>query len=59
VASHSSQVGSQTPTYLIQQEHAALLQRNEAQKRRVDEVLTERLALEEKTRKAGGSDLGE
>ena len=46
------QVGSQTPTYTIRQEQAALAERNESARRRVDEVLTARLALEDKSRKA-------
>lgn len=46
------QVGSQTPTYAIQQEHAHLRESNEAKRKRVDEVLTQRLTLEQKGRQA-------
>eukprot|EP00197_Chlamydomonas_leiostraca_P011457 CAMPEP_0202869542 /NCGR_PEP_ID=MMETSP1391-20130828/12512_1 /ASSEMBLY_ACC=CAM_ASM_000867 /TAXON_ID=1034604 /ORGANISM="Chlamydomonas leiostraca, Strain SAG 11-49" /LENGTH=623 /DNA_ID=CAMNT_0049549875 /DNA_START=192 /DNA_END=2063 /DNA_ORIENTATION=+ len=45
-------VGSQTPTYAIQQEHAVLREGNESKSKRVDDVLTERLALEQKARQA-------
>lgn len=44
------QVGSQTPIYMIQQEHSALRERNDQQRKRVDEVLTERLNLEAKAK---------
>ncbi len=46
------QVGSQTPTYAVSQEQAALRDRNETALKRVNDVLTQRLALEDKTRKA-------
>jgi hypothetical protein len=39
------QVGSQTPTYTIRQEQAALAERNEAAARRVDEVCSAVCAL--------------
>ncbi|KAG2495583.1 hypothetical protein HYH03_006183 [Edaphochlamys debaryana] len=45
-------VGSQTPIHQIQQEHSALRERNEQQRKRVDEVLTERLNLEAKAKQA-------
>ncbi|GLI70068.1 hypothetical protein VaNZ11_014839 [Volvox africanus] len=45
-------VGSQTPIFMIQQEHTALRDRNEQQRKRVDEVLTERLNLESKAKQA-------
>ncbi|KAJ9521039.1 hypothetical protein QJQ45_022757 [Haematococcus lacustris] len=45
-------VGSQTPTYTIQAQNAALRERNDAARKRVDEVLTERLQIEEKCRRA-------
>nr|AAO92260.1 intraflagellar transport protein component IFT74/72 [Chlamydomonas reinhardtii] len=45
-------VGSQAPVYVIQQEFAALKDRNEQQRKRVDEVLTERLNLESKAKQA-------
>jgi hypothetical protein len=44
------QVGSQTPIYAINSEHSSLRERNEQQRRRVDDVLTERLQLEQKTK---------
>jgi hypothetical protein len=44
------QVGSQAPVYVIQQEMTGLRDRNEQQRKRVDEVLTERLNLEAKTK---------
>lgn len=50
---HHSQVGSQTPIFLIQQEHTSLRDRNEQQRKRVDEVLTERLNLEAKAKQVG------
>jgi hypothetical protein len=50
--SWTQQVGSQTPTYAIAREVAALRERNEAASRRVNDVLTQRLTLEDKTRKA-------
>jgi len=45
-------VGSQAPIYAINAEHAELKQRNEQQRRRVDDVLTERLQLEQKAKQA-------
>jgi len=47
-----TQVGSQTPTYVISQEYAAIHERTEALRRRVDGVLTDRLAVEQKARAA-------
>jgi len=43
-------VGSQTPVYAITAEHAEIKSRNDQQRKRVDEVLTERLQLESKTK---------
>lgn len=48
------QVGSQAPVYVIQQEMSSLRDRNDQQRKRVDEVLTERLNLEAKTKQVGG-----
>jgi intraflagellar transport protein 74 len=45
-------VGSQTPVYSIKEERDALKTRNEQQRKRVDEVLTERLGLESKTKQS-------
>ncbi|KAG1670889.1 hypothetical protein FOA52_000391 [Chlamydomonas sp. UWO 241] len=45
-------VGSQTPVYSIKEEQAELKTRNEQQRKRVDEVLTERLQLEQKTKQS-------
>eukprot|EP00200_Dunaliella_tertiolecta_P010673 CAMPEP_0202381376 /NCGR_PEP_ID=MMETSP1127-20130417/35240_1 /ASSEMBLY_ACC=CAM_ASM_000462 /TAXON_ID=3047 /ORGANISM="Dunaliella tertiolecta, Strain CCMP1320" /LENGTH=623 /DNA_ID=CAMNT_0048980319 /DNA_START=178 /DNA_END=2049 /DNA_ORIENTATION=+ len=45
-------VGSQTPTYDISREHAAIRERNDALRRRVDGVLTDRLSVEQKARAA-------
>lgn len=47
------QVGSQTPIYAIKQEQEVLRERNEQQRRRVDDVLTERLQLEQKAKGVG------
>ena len=44
------QVGSQTPTYTITSEHAELKERNDQQRKRVDDVLTNRLQMEQKTK---------
>lgn len=45
------QVGSQTPTYMISQEHGSLKERNDVQRKAVEEVLTARMALESKAKK--------
>ena len=45
-------VGSQTPVYAINSEHQQLKERNDQQRRRVDEVLTERLQMEQKAKQA-------
>eukprot|EP00798_Chlamydomonas_sp_ICE-L_P011195 gene11195-18812_t len=45
-------VGSQTPIYSINADQAALKERNDIQRKRVDEVLTERLQLESKAKGA-------
>jgi len=47
-------VGSQTPTYLIQQEISGLRERNEVALRRVEEVVTRKLDFEDKSRKTDG-----
>ena len=44
------QVGSQTPVYAVNSEFAALKDRNEQQRRRVDDVLTKRLQLEKRAK---------
>jgi hypothetical protein len=51
---HLPQVSSQAPVHVIQGEVATLRERNEQQRKRVDEVLTERLNLEDKAKKVGG-----
>lgn len=45
-------VGSQTPIYSITADQNALKERNDMQRRRVDDVLTERLQLEAKIKQA-------
>ncbi|GAX82423.1 hypothetical protein CEUSTIGMA_g9851.t1 [Chlamydomonas eustigma] len=45
-------VGSQTPIYAINAEHNALKDRNEQQRRRVDEILTKRLQIEKRAKDA-------
>ena len=44
------QVGSQTPVYAVNAEHGTLKERNELQRRRVDDVLTKRLQLEKRAK---------
>lgn len=47
----TTQVGSQTPTYIISQEHATLKDRNDQQRKAVEDVVTERINLESKAKK--------
>lgn len=44
------QAGSHSALHLINAEYAAVKQRNDMQRQRVDEMLTQRLAIEQKTK---------
>ncbi len=54
-SSRIAQVGSQTPVYAVNSEFGALKERNELQRRRVDDVLTKRLQLEKRAKQVGRS----
>ncbi len=45
--------GSHAPLAALAQEHAALKERNAAQQARADEIVSARLAAEQKTRQVG------
>lgn len=47
------QVGSQTPVHLITAEHVGLKERNEQQRKRVEDIVSERLQLEQKVKQVG------
>ena len=55
---HAPQVGSQTPVYSITAEHAELKARNDSQRKRVEEIVTERLNTESRSKKVEHVDWG-